>query len=487
MTSAYVLIFAILVLGGFLAVVGDRIGSKVGKARLRLFGLRPRKTAVVMTVVTGTSIAASTLGIIFALSESLRDGVFRLDKIYTDLHKAQQELAQAFVEQEQVTQTLQEVSQDKERVEQGLKRVEKRYQETTKQAQKLGGEVKQLRVQREKLVAQIPKLQEQVKQRDLTIRDRDGKIADQDSKIRDRDGKIADQDGILRDRTNRLASLQTQRNLLQAEISKRDSKIQNLDTAIADRDTALQGQEENLERLDRQLSFLQEEVSLLEEDRQNLRQGNVALVKGEVLSFAVLRVIEPPAARSAVDRLLQEANRRAKEAVRPLNGEGENDGRVVFITQAQVEQLLERIQDGQEYVVRVLSAENYVEQEERVRVFADVAFNERIFREGETIATVSVDTDTNTREDVKERLNILLSEAQFRARRSGVLGSIQIEEGRVVTFSDFIDLLSQSSEPIEQIQAIAIDETYTAGPLKMKLIALSDDKVIFSTTSESTS
>ncbi|WP_204102134.1 MULTISPECIES: DUF3084 domain-containing protein [Spirulina sp. CCY15215] len=492
MTSAYVLIFAILVLGGFLAVVGDRIGSKVGKARLRLFGLRPRKTAVVMTVVTGTSIAASTLGIIFALSESLRDGVFRLDKIYTDLHKAQQELAQAFVEQEQVTQTLQEVSQDKERVEKGLKNVQKRYQETTKQARKLGGEVKQLRVQREKLVAQIPKLQEQVKQRDLTIRDRDGKIRDRDGKIRDRDGKIRDRDGkianqdsILRDRTNRLASLQTQRNLLQAEISKRDGRIQDLDTVIADRDTALQGQEENLERLDRQLSFLQEEVSLLEEDRQNLRQGNVALVKGEVLSFAVLRVIEPSAARSAVDRLLQEANRRAKEAIRPLNVE--NDGRVVFITQAQVEQLLERIEDGQEYVVRVLSAENYVEQEERVRVFADVAFNERIFREGETIATVSVEPDRNTREDVKERLNILLSEAQFRARRSGVLGSIQIEEGRVVTFSDFIDLLSQSSEPIEQIQAIAIDETYTAGPLKMKLIALSDDKVIFSTTSESAS
>lgn len=486
MTSAYVLILAILVLGGLLAVLGDRIGSKVGKARLRLFGLRPRKTAVVMTVVTGTSIAASTLGIIFALSESLRDGVFRLDKIYTDLHKAQQELAQAFVEQERVTQTLQEVSQDKERVEKGLKNVQKRYQETTKQAQKLGGEVKQLRNQRERLVAQIPKLQEQVKQRDLTIRDRDGKIANQDSKIRDRDDKIANQDGILRDRTNRLASLQTQRNLLQAEISKRDSKIQNLDTAIEDRDTALQGQEENLERLDRQLSFLQDEVSTLEEDRQNLRQGNVALVKGEVLSFAVLRVIEPPAARSAVDRLLQEANRRAKEAVLPLNGE-DPDGRVVLITQAQVEQLLERIQDGQEYVVRILSAENYVEQEERVRVFADVAFNERIFREGETIATVSIESETNTREDVKERLDLLLSAAQFRARRSGVLGSIQIEEGSVVTFSDFIDILSQSSEPIEQIQAIAIDETYTAGPLKMKLIALNNDKVIFSTASESAS
>jgi uncharacterized protein (DUF3084 family) len=138
--------------------------------------------------------------------------------------------------------------------------------------------------------------------------------------------------------------------------------------------------------------------------------------------------------------------------------------------------------------VRILAAENYVEEEEqRVRVFADVAFNERIFTEGETIATVSVELPTNTRDGIKEHLNLLLSAAQIRARQVGILGSIQIEEGRVATFTEFIDILSQSSQPIRQIQAIAIEETYTAGPLKMRLIALSDDKVIVTTTSESAS
>ncbi|MGK7926807.1 MAG: DUF3084 domain-containing protein [Spirulina sp.] len=472
MTSAYVLILAVLVLGGLLAVLGDRIGSKVGKARLRLFGLRPRKTAVVMTVLTGTTIAASTLGILFTLSESLRQGVFRLDQIYEQLNEAQRELTRAHEEQEQVSQTLEAVTRDKNRVEQGLKNVRQRYEETTQQAQKLGDEVKQLREQRDQLVAQIPQLQEQVRQRDRTIRDRDGKIAEQDR--------------ILRDRTSRLASLENQRNLLQVEISKRDSKIQALDTAIADRDVALKGQEEKLARLDRQLSFLQEEVSSLERDRQNLRQGNVALVKGEVLSFAVVRVIEPTATRSAIDRLLQKANRRAIEATRPRQADYINE-RVVLITQAQVEQLLERIRDGQEYVVRILSAENYVEQEERVRVFADVAFNEKVFTEGEIIATVSVDLKTNAREDIKEHLNLLLSSAQTRARQVGLLGSIQIEEGRIATFTDFIDFLSQSSQPIERIRAIAIEETYTAGPLKMRLIAFSDDKVIVTTASQSAS
>ncbi len=81
MTSAYILIIAILLLGGLIAALGDRIGSKVGKARLRLFKLRPKQTAVVITITTGILISSSTLLILFTLSESLRQGIFELDEI----------------------------------------------------------------------------------------------------------------------------------------------------------------------------------------------------------------------------------------------------------------------------------------------------------------------------------------------------------------------------------------------------------------------
>ena len=81
MTSAYVLIIAILILGGSIAALGDRIGSKVGKARLRLFNLRPKQTAILITIGTGILISSSTLMVLFTLSESLRQGVFELDEI----------------------------------------------------------------------------------------------------------------------------------------------------------------------------------------------------------------------------------------------------------------------------------------------------------------------------------------------------------------------------------------------------------------------
>lgn len=53
MTTGLVLIAAILILGGVIATVGDRLGTRVGKARLTLFNLRPRKTATLITILTG--------------------------------------------------------------------------------------------------------------------------------------------------------------------------------------------------------------------------------------------------------------------------------------------------------------------------------------------------------------------------------------------------------------------------------------------------
>ena len=51
-----VLIAALIVTGGAIAVIGDRVGSRVGKKKLSLFGLRPRHTSVIVTIVTGVLI-----------------------------------------------------------------------------------------------------------------------------------------------------------------------------------------------------------------------------------------------------------------------------------------------------------------------------------------------------------------------------------------------------------------------------------------------
>ena len=91
--SGWLLIFALLVLGGLLSTLGDRLGTRVGKARLSIFKLRPRTTAVFITVLTGSFISAISLGLILMVSRQLRVGLFELD----DLQKKLQESRLALV------------------------------------------------------------------------------------------------------------------------------------------------------------------------------------------------------------------------------------------------------------------------------------------------------------------------------------------------------------------------------------------------------
>mgnify|MGYP003347037069 CR=1 FL=1 len=79
--SGWLLILAMLLLGGVVSTLGDRLGSRVGKARLSLFHLRPRTTAVVITAMTGALISAISLGLMLLVDERLRVGLFELDQL----------------------------------------------------------------------------------------------------------------------------------------------------------------------------------------------------------------------------------------------------------------------------------------------------------------------------------------------------------------------------------------------------------------------
>jgi hypothetical protein len=56
------LILVLLALCGFIAYIGDLLGRRLGKKRLSIFGLRPKHTAILLTIVTGVLIAGVTFG-----------------------------------------------------------------------------------------------------------------------------------------------------------------------------------------------------------------------------------------------------------------------------------------------------------------------------------------------------------------------------------------------------------------------------------------
>ena len=69
--------FILFVMGGVTAYMGDRLGSYIGKKRHSTFGLRPRHTAMLWTVVSGGVIAVGTLALFVALNDSFKTALIR--------------------------------------------------------------------------------------------------------------------------------------------------------------------------------------------------------------------------------------------------------------------------------------------------------------------------------------------------------------------------------------------------------------------------
>ena len=472
MTSGYILIAAIFLLGGIVAVFGDRVGTKIGKARLRLFNLRPRQTAMIVTWITGMLISALTLGILFGLSKSLRRGIFQLDDILKEKRETEAELAEARQERKQVRQQLARVKKRQSLAVANLDSINRNFEQSKEQVKRISGEASKLQEELDSLLAEREKSQAQLNQ----LQQQSQELQNQ---LQQRESEIAQQDRVLSEKEARLQDLEQQQQQLQTKVQERDRSIAQLDEAIASAEVSLGLRTKRLEQLESQLAFLSKNVAALEQSYLELREKKIAIVKGQVLSSAVVRIVDPKAVKSAIDSLLRQANTNAVEATQFSGAESEQ--RIVSITRSQVEQLQSQINDGQDYVIRIISAGNYVQGEEEIRVFADSALNKQIFEAGEEVATVSMDSQNVNRQEVQERLNWLLAVSKFRAQRSGILGEIEIGDNQVEDIVEFVNKITQAEEPVREIKAVVSEKTYTAGPLKIDFVVMRNGKVIYST------
>ena len=549
MTAGYILVFVILVLGGVIATVSDRLGTKVGKARLSLFKLRPRDTAAVVTVMAGSILSALTLGILFATSKPLRTGVFRIDEIQKRLNNARREINQATQEKnrvetelaqalaaqaqaranlEQINQSLQAANAEqartqtklnslraqlnsvqaaKSKTEQQLSQVEAAKSQTEEQlssveaaksrteeqlklvetarsttkaqlartdnqlktvsAQKtaLGSEIAQLQEERQQLIQQREQVKTQIAQRDREIAKQDAEIGQRDKEIVDRNELIAQRDKEIAQRVQNLA--------------ERDRIIVERDKVIAEREALLETLAQQQAQLEQQQTLLQQQVQVLERDFQAIREGTVAIRRGQILAAGVVRIVEPGMASRAIDRLLREANKTTVGLMQPENTKVRDQ--VIQITKAEIDQLISKIKDGQDYVVRIVAGANYLREEKLIKVFAEAEINRVVFRAGDVIAGVAVDPVTLTEEQVRQQLQELIEACQFRARLIGVVGGrVQVADNRIETLAGFIERLQQYDKPLD-VQAIAADVTYIAGPLKIDLVARENGVVVFRT------
>ncbi len=449
MVSGYVLILAVLLLGGVIATLGDRIGMKVGKARLSLFNLRPKQTATVVSIATGSVISASTLALLFGVSSQLRTGVFELGEIQEDLAKAEADLATARETEAEVLDDLESSIEERERAMARLREINQSLDQAVDQQRKTQSQLQQTREQLANVSEQAQALQQTT------------------------DNLRTERDRLLEQQAN-----------ISAQIAQRDAAISELDREIAERDRAIAQREERLASLEQEQAYLEQQVADLEEQYQGLFLGNIALRRNEEILSGILRADNPEQARQILDQFLAEANFRVLQRLAPGTP---LDQQVLSIGNRQLQQLLTRISTGQDFVIRILSAANYVTgescviegQEPCIDIFIDASPNQLVYPPGERLATIALESPPFSDREVVERFNLLVVATQFRAQQDGVaVDDIVVADNSTETLVTFLQAIQSYGQPLD-IQAVTARDIYTMGPVNIGLVASDNDQILF--------
>ena len=161
--TGWFLLLALLVLGGVLSTLGDRLGSRVGKARLSLLGLRPKRTAVVITVLTGSLISALSLGLLLLVSRQLRVGLFELNALEAKLRSSRADLKTSKRAQKQAGKELTTAQQRAAELRRTLKPLQEQTRSLEAERQRLSQDVDAKDVEIERTEQELSAVRSQIR------------------------------------------------------------------------------------------------------------------------------------------------------------------------------------------------------------------------------------------------------------------------------------------------------------------------------------
>ena len=146
------LIVVLILTGGAIAFIGDRLGTKIGKKRLSILGLRPRHTSIIVTIITGAFITTMTFAVLAATSENVRTALFGMEKLKQHMEEMQQNI-------EMAGQELQAARVEKEAADSALDRAKDEVEKLQSQQKELEAASKELQAGNELLQREKEALQ----------------------------------------------------------------------------------------------------------------------------------------------------------------------------------------------------------------------------------------------------------------------------------------------------------------------------------------
>ena len=134
-------ILILIVVSGVISFIGNYVGRFFGKRRLSLFGLRPRYTAIVFTIISGILIALLTFATVVYISFDARTAFFGLEELRGQIGQAKTDLKSA----------REDLKKESEKLEKSSKELEK----SKKEIESTKREIKELLEARESLKKEV--------------------------------------------------------------------------------------------------------------------------------------------------------------------------------------------------------------------------------------------------------------------------------------------------------------------------------------------
>jgi len=141
---AFALILLLILISGLIAYIGDQIGMKLGKKRVSIFGLRPRYSSIIITVLTGIVIASLSIVILLTAYSGLRQALFNINEVMARLDQLDSELMRR-------TEELDDLRQERRELEDSLALTQEEYQEASRELEEARDEIAELEEERDEL------------------------------------------------------------------------------------------------------------------------------------------------------------------------------------------------------------------------------------------------------------------------------------------------------------------------------------------------
>lgn len=404
------LILVLVVMGGAIAYIGDKLGTKVGKKKLTVFGLRPKHTSILVTIITGFLIAASTLGILTLVSKDVHTALFGMEELKAELNSLSEEV---FKQNDELT-----VSRA------ALAAKTQEYLELTKKVKETSG--------------QLAKIAQEL-----------------DTATAERDRAAAALTSIQKD----YAAAKNDLGKAKQEIAGLLKTKQQLDAQVAELHSSKTQLEDDVRRLN-------DLTTNLKRGMQIVREGSIVFRAGEALATSAIRGGET---RAATEQALAEIIIRTNRVVLDKMGMADKRVEALWISQTDFDELVNLLdRSSDEYVIRILASGNTIYGEPVVGQF-EVFPNNLLYPKDQVVyaETISVH-DTR---DAEETMLTFLQKVNAQAVRQGVLpdplqGTVGAISGSQLF--DAVKRLQNVRGPVT-LSAITSDDIYTIGPLKIHI------------------